>query len=127
MDGVSPVYFASAIFQSSVQPCKITPHFTRVCRVPYGGVEYEHNGRYDLLPFTPDTMELVRTSYGQLPPGRRPVEGGYEENGAKLYHAVAVTSGVRVPGKAGEHLVSCLMLPVLCVDSNLTTTISGRS
>lgn len=50
-------------------------------------------------------MELVHTSGGRLPPGKRPVEGGYEEHGAKLYHAVAEIKGVKVPGKTGEHLV----------------------
>ena len=49
-------------------------------------------------------MEFVRTSRGLIPQGRRPVEGGYEENGAKLYHAVAMVNGVRVPGKTGAHL-----------------------
>lgn len=61
-------------------------------------------GRYDLLPITLD-MEWVRTSGKQIPPGRRPVEGGYEENGGKLYHALGNINGVKVPGKCGEHLV----------------------
>lgn len=54
-------------------------------------------------------MELIRASGGHIPPGRRPVEGGYEQfNGrhVQLYHAVATVNGVRVPGKCGEHLVS---------------------
>jgi hypothetical protein len=50
-------------------------------------------------------MEFVQASRGRVPQGRRPIEGGYEENGAKLYHALAVVDGVRVPGKTGEHLV----------------------
>lgn len=74
------------------------------CRVPYAGSEHEHHGRYDLLPITP-AMEWVITREGQLPPGRRLVEGGYEENGEKLYHAAAIISGVEVPGKTGHHLV----------------------
>jgi len=49
-------------------------------------------------------MEWVITREGQLPPGRRLVEGGYEENGEKLYHAAAIISGVEVPGKTGHHL-----------------------
>ena len=72
--------------------------------VPYSGQEYAHHGRYDLLPFDPSTMELVPTSRGEIPAGRRPIEGGYEENGAKLYHAVANVQGVKVPGKTGQHL-----------------------
>ncbi|KAI0766744.1 hypothetical protein BC629DRAFT_1537455 [Irpex lacteus] len=49
-------------------------------------------------------MEWVPAEGGRLPVGHRPVEGGYEENGAKLYHALAVVQGVKVPGKVGEHL-----------------------
>lgn len=52
-------------------------------------------------------MEWVHTSAGRIPPGRRPVEGGYEEQGSKLYHAIGVISGVGVPGKTGEHLNGC--------------------
>ncbi|KII89935.1 hypothetical protein PLICRDRAFT_108636 [Plicaturopsis crispa FD-325 SS-3] len=104
-DGHSPVFFGSALFERSVHPCKVAPHLAPTpCRVSYGGSETEHQGRYDLLPFIPETMEFVRTRGGKIPPGRRPVEGGYEEDGAKLYHAVATIDGVRVPGKAGAHL-----------------------
>jgi len=103
----SPVYFGSALFENSVHPCKITPHLSEHCGVPYAGSEYWHHGRFDLLPFDPNTMELVTTNWGQIPQGRRPIEGGYEEDGAKLYHAVGLVSGVRVPGKAGAHLGGC--------------------
>ncbi|TFK47823.1 hypothetical protein OE88DRAFT_746128 [Heliocybe sulcata] len=106
-DGRSPVFIGSAIFPNSVHPCKIAPNLSPPCRVPYGGGEHEHNGRYDLLPFTPENMEWVATSYGRIPAGRRPVEGGYEEHGAKLYHALAEVNGVYVPGKTGEHLGGC--------------------
>jgi hypothetical protein len=109
LDG-SPVYLGSALFDGSVHPCKIAPHIPSPCRVPYGGREHEHHGRYDLLPFDRATMEFVGTSHGHIPAGRRPVDGGYEDGGqSKLYHAVAtVISGgqeVRVPGKTGVHLV----------------------
>ncbi|KAF9223429.1 hypothetical protein BS17DRAFT_140195 [Gyrodon lividus] len=106
LDETSPIFLGSAIFHNSVHPCKIAPHLSPVCRVPYGGSELEHQGRYDLLPFDPETMEWVPTSLGRIPNQRRPVQGGYEENGAKLYHAMANVRGVRVPGKTGEHLVS---------------------
>ncbi|CCM00097.1 uncharacterized protein FIBRA_02124 [Fibroporia radiculosa] len=104
-DGRSPIFIGSAIFQNSVHPCKIGPHLSPPCRVPYGGGEHEHRGRYDLLPFDPVTMEWVHTSGGRIPPGRRAVQGGYEENGTRLYHALANIGGIRVPGKTGEHLV----------------------
>ncbi|KAF8896367.1 hypothetical protein BD779DRAFT_1433925 [Infundibulicybe gibba] len=106
-DGVSPVFFGSALFENSVHPCKIGPHLNPPVAVPYGGTEHYHHGRYDLLPFVPDQMELVHTSHGRIPPGRRPVEGGYEDHGAKLYHAIGTINGVRVPGKTGEHLNGC--------------------
>jgi hypothetical protein len=51
-------------------------------------------------------MEWVRTGHGRVPQGRRPVEGGYEQNGAQLYHAYGTVESVDVPGKTGEHLVS---------------------
>lgn len=56
-----------------------------------------------MLPITPN-MEWVPTSEGKIPKGRRPIEGGYESNGVKLYHALGVIDGVNVPGKTGEHL-----------------------
>ncbi|KXN89115.1 hypothetical protein AN958_06316 [Leucoagaricus sp. SymC.cos] len=103
-DGASPVFVGSALLETSVHPCKIGPHLQPFALVPYGGSEYGHHGRFDLLPFVPEQMEWVNASYGRVPPGRRPIEGGYEENGGKLYHALAKVSGVNVPGKTGEHL-----------------------
>lgn len=107
VDG-SPVYFGSALFDKSVHPCKVAPRLPCPCSVAYGGTEVSHNGRFDLLPFDPSTMELVRTSDGHIPQGRRPVEGGYEEGGNALYHGIAVRikdgKEVRVPGKVGTHL-----------------------
>lgn len=105
-DGQSPIFLGSALFEKSVHPCKIAPALIPPCRVPYGGQETEHQGRYDLLPFDPNTMEWVPTSQGRIPPGRRPVEGGYEDYGSKLYHGIGVVGGIKVPGKTGEHLVS---------------------
>ncbi|KAL0954966.1 hypothetical protein HGRIS_003896 [Hohenbuehelia grisea] len=102
----SPIYIGSALFENSVHPCKIGPHLQPYVAVPYGGAEYAHHGRYDLLPFDPQTMEWV-PAYGQLPQGRKLVEGGYEENGTKLYHALADVQGLKVPGKTGEHLNGC--------------------
>ena len=104
LDG-SPVFVGSALMERSVHPCKIVPNLQPPCRVPYGGGEFEHRGRFDLLPFDPMTMEWVHTSQGRIPTGRRPVEGGYEEHGGKLYHALGTVNGVKVPGKTGEHLV----------------------
>ena len=95
----------SALFGSSVHPCKIAPHLSPPARVAYGGGEHEHWGRFDLLPINDQTMEWVPASHGKIPPGRRPVEGGYEENGMRLFHAIVYIDNVWVPGKTGEHLV----------------------
>ncbi|KAI0034552.1 hypothetical protein K488DRAFT_45142 [Vararia minispora EC-137] len=103
-DGYSPIFLGSALMERSIHPCKISPNLQPYTRVPYGGTEYAHHGRYDLLPFDPHTMEWVRTEHGRIPPGRRPIEGGYEEGGQKLYHAAASINGCMVPGKTGEHL-----------------------
>ena len=110
-DGVSPIFIGSALMEGSVHPCKIGPHLNPFASVPYGGGEYGHYGRFDLLPFRHDQMEWVHTSGGRIPSGRRPIEGGYEEGGRKLYHAVAVVNGVKVPGKAGEHLCVFFFFP----------------
>ena len=104
-----PIFIGSAIFPDSVHPCKIMPSLHPACRVSNGGTELEHHGRYDLLPITQD-MEWVPSGGGQLPPGRRPVEGGYEVNGGKLYHALGLIQGVHIPGKTGEHIVSRIQL-----------------
>ena len=105
-DGKSPVFIGSALMQDSVHPCKIVPNMqNEACRVAYGGGEVAHEGRYDLLPFVPALMEFVPAANGHVPHGRKPVKGGFEQNGVELYHAVAVIDGVKVPGKTGIHLV----------------------
>ncbi|KAH9959630.1 hypothetical protein BC827DRAFT_1261012 [Russula dissimulans] len=106
-DGKSPIFIGSALMQYSVHPCKIAPNQPRPCYVSYGGAEIVHDGRYDLLPFVPEHMEFVLTSSGLIPPGRRPVKGGFEHDGKELYHAVAVIEGIKVPGKTGSHLNGC--------------------
>jgi len=111
----SPVYIGSAIgsndprdpLHNAVHPCKIAPHLSPPCRVPYGGGEHEHMGRYDLLPLVQQTMEWVPTSSGRIPQNRFPIEGGFETHGAKLYHALAKVGNVWVPGKTGTHLNGC--------------------
>lgn len=107
-DGSTPVFIGSAIFPDSVHPCRIVPSPQPLCRVLHNGSEVEHHGRYDLLPVTQD-MEWVPAKHGELPPGRRPIEGGYESNGKKLYHALGFIKGLYVPGKAGGHLQGAII------------------
>jgi len=111
----SPVYLGSALgsenpsdpLHNSIHPCKIVPHLSPPCRVPYGGAEYEHRSRYDLLPFDQQTMKWVPASHGRIPDGRIPIIGGVEIHGAKLYHALGQVTSVWVPGKTGIHLNGC--------------------
>ncbi|KAJ6474548.1 hypothetical protein DFH09DRAFT_1266584 [Mycena vulgaris] len=107
----SPVYVGSAIFMhdggsspKSVQPGKIAHHLHPPCQIAYGGRELGHHGRYEVLIIDESMMEWVHTSHGRVPEGRTPVDGGYEENHDKLYHAAARVNGIMVPGKTGHHL-----------------------
>lgn len=111
------VYLGSVILERAVIPCKIIPRFTIPPLVGINNCEFHHRGRYDLLVFNDNTMEWVATSYGQVPLGRHPVEGGYDEYGAKLYHAIVKVRDevqwatgrphtARVPGKTGSRIVS---------------------
>jgi len=65
--GGEAVYVASAMVGKSVQPCKVCyfPNAGVGVRVPYGGQELCHEGRYDILPITTQ-MEWVTTSAGQV-------------------------------------------------------------
>lgn len=106
LDG-SPLYFGSALMERAVHPCKVSPNLHPYARISYGGQELDHFGRFDLLPYDERAMVLVPSEYGRIPSNVRPVEGGYEEHGGKLFHGVGTVPGyehVRVPGKCGEHL-----------------------
>ena len=122
-----PVFIGSALFGRSVHPCKIVPNvrdseafgtlshiilmqLPQPCRVPYACEERQHLGRYDLLPFIPGAMEWVTTSGGRVPIGRHPIEGGYEEDRSRLYHAAARIGHIIVPGKTGAHLVRIVVM-----------------
>lgn len=93
--------------------------------MPYNGEERQHDGRYDLLPFIPSAMEWVITSGGRVPIGRRPIEGGYEEDGSQLYHAAARIGNITVPGKTGPHLVRIIVLGFSIWVSLLDINIQG--
>jgi DM9 repeat len=84
---------------SAVSCVSVTPNFDNCCCL----LHYYIVARYDILPITQE-HEWIPTSHGRVPEGRRPVDGGYEESGHRLYHAVAVVHGCSVPGKTGAHL-----------------------
>ncbi|PBK87741.1 hypothetical protein ARMGADRAFT_453541 [Armillaria gallica] len=73
------------------------------CLVPYNDCKIAYMRCYNLLPFNPHTMEFVHMSYGSIPGGSRPVEGGYEEDMTPLYHGIAVVDGIRLPGMFHHH------------------------
>ena len=50
-------------------------------------------------------MKWVKASHGRIPDGYTPVQGGYEDSGQQLYHALAKIEGHWVPGKTGLHLL----------------------
>ena len=47
----------------------------------------------------------------QLTPHAHATEGGFEADGQHLHHAVTTIKGIKVPGKAGQHLVSSPLHP----------------
>lgn len=90
----------------SVHPCKICPARSPACIISYGGQEILHEGRYDLLIIDDELMEWVESVRKDVPPNRKGVEGGYEDHGVRLYHALGSKYGMTIPGKIGVHLVS---------------------
>lgn len=104
-DGNSPVFFASAIYGNydEVHPCKSAPHLTPTpVSVAYGGSENYHDGAFEVLRYNPDNMELVTAANGEIPEGRTPVGGGWEQDGRMLYHGLGLVENVWVPGKTAE-------------------------
>lgn len=98
-----PIYVVSAILGTSVHPGKAGPHLYPAVRISLGGYEVSHDGRFDLLPITPD-MAWLETSKGDVPKDYEPVQGGYEEGGQQLFHALAKLQGCWIPGKTARHL-----------------------
>ncbi|KAG6332258.1 hypothetical protein ID866_6829 [Astraeus odoratus] len=121
VDGVSPVFLGSAPYDEGIHPCKIVPELgpgEPICHISYGGDEIGIDEGYNLLPFDPEAMEWVTTSRGQIPFGRYPVLGGYENSGELLYHAMAQVEDWKVPGKTGEHLLISVAMGWLIDSSN---------
>jgi len=86
-------YFGSAILGGNhVRPSKIaTWDYPPQCRYGLNGTEIQHLGEFTLLPFDTNQMELIPAQGGVTPPGRRPVLGGYDEQGRDLYHCLVYT------------------------------------
>lgn len=108
------VYFGSARYADTIRPCKIVRVVSPVdhleCYVVAGHTAILHNEYFDLLSYDASVYELVEAQSGVVPPGKRPVNGGYDQQGRALYHGIALHSEsgrkYRVPGEVSEHTVS---------------------
>lgn len=49
-----PIYVCSAILGTAIHPAKAGPHLSPPVRMSFAGKEILHEGRYDLLPITPE-------------------------------------------------------------------------
>jgi len=103
-------YFGSAdLGGGHIRPSKIHSWSNRpACRYGLNGREIAHPGAYTLLPYDANRMELIPAQCGEIPPGRRPVLGGYDEHGYPLYHCL-VYCGVtgdesEVPGATSPEI-----------------------
>lgn len=110
-----PVYFGSAIISDDlIVPCKITPRlWPSVCHVPLDGREVVHRGRFVILPFDPEKMELVPSAQKSLPTTSTPIVGGRDASGEPLYHTVGWYNGLRVPGKVSARLAAKVCLKII--------------
>ncbi|KIM33266.1 hypothetical protein M408DRAFT_152059 [Serendipita vermifera MAFF 305830] len=104
LDG-TPVFVGSAVHGGSKQPCKINPTASWKCLFATSGTEVAPTKNYNLLLIDDTFMEWVPTSKGRVPPGRIAVDGGHEEDGGRLYHAVTHWNNLDIPGRAGEQHV----------------------
>ena len=111
LDGTTPLYFGSAILDGAVIPGRVVD--MRTCQVLQEDVVVERTIGFSVLPFDGTNMELVPTSRGAIPQGRRPVEGNYDEQGRKLYHAMLYVVGRQFPGMCAEHVVSASLVIVV--------------
>ncbi|EJD41401.1 hypothetical protein AURDEDRAFT_186565 [Auricularia subglabra TFB-10046 SS5] len=123
--GGQRVFLGLAPIEDGLHPCKVVEGFVPPVRYSWGGEEFLWDQDYYLVPFDGARMEWAPASHGVTPAGKRLVEGGRESDGRPLYHAVGTVDGVRVLGKAGEHLygasfpyggaeVNCDYYEVLC-------------
>ncbi len=84
-----PIYFGSAICDKLVHPCNNMRHLPAPCTVV---LDISHKGRYDLLQFNPNAMELE----GRIPADRRAVDG---MPGIAMHY-----NGHKIPGKTSPRL-----------------------
>ena len=111
LDG-TPIFVGSAVHGESIQPCKISPVASWRCLFAMNGTEITPTTNYTLLLIDGSTMEWVPTRSGKVPPRKIAVEGGYEEDGTRLYHAMTHWNNLNVVGKTGEQIVCLFSLYV---------------
>ena len=107
LDGTTSLYFGSAILPGEILPGKVVQMHT--CQVLHNDTVVERKVGFSILPLSAE-MELVPTSRGVIPQGRRPVEGNYDAQGRKLFHAMLYVVGRQFPGMCAEHLVSASLV-----------------
>jgi len=98
------VFLGLVHLNGGLHPCKVIPQYSPPVHVSWGGAELAPSGPYILVPFDDARMHWVHSRDGNVPPGMRPVTGGYEQDGTQLFHALCLVNGVWVPGKTGHHL-----------------------
>ena len=62
----------------------------------------------EVLAYDESVMEWVPTSNGQVPPARRPISAGCDDDGRALYYALGEMDGRSVVGVTAEHMVCIL-------------------
>ena len=59
----------------------------------------------EVLAYDESVMEWIPTGNGQVPPARRPISAGCDDDGRALYYALGELNGGSVVGVTAEHLV----------------------
>ncbi|TFK44555.1 carbohydrate-binding module family 12 protein [Crucibulum laeve] len=98
-------YICRAFFDGGVQVGKASPTLDKGAAIGYKHEEIKI-GTYEILLGDMRALRWVpakgKLSVSEL--GHRPVEGGHESDGTRLYIAKAEHKGVQYPGKASEQL-----------------------
>lgn len=125
------IFLGSALVVSeeshALEPCQVVVKNTASfsCLVQTDRPQKKHDGRFEIQPFDSRRMKWVAPFDGKVPPGRSPVQGGYDCSEV-LYHALVTVKDDRTGrrerflGKASSRLV-CISNILLYLDSNVST------
>lgn len=100
------VYFGSAVVGKGISPCRIYSNGS--CFVLLNGLDILYDGNYFILMYDSKSCEFewVNSELGDIPLGRTPVKGGYEESGEAWYHATVNVDSGYLPAKTNKTIVS---------------------